>query len=84
VNLFKDEKQNLFTFVFQYKKQGNQMTESNIKELEELRNKILMSSSNENILNKEIKDQEQNILDRAKITKEFVNLIDNIKQLNQT
>ena len=83
VKLFKDEKQNLFTFIIQYNKQGNQKSEANIKELDELRNKILMSSSNENVLNKEAKTQDQNKLDRAKITKDFVDLIDNIKQLNQ-
>ena len=84
VKLIKDEKTNLFTFSIQYKKQGNQISEANIKELDELRNKILMSSSNENVLNKEIKDQDKNKSDRVKITKDFVNLIDNIKQLNQT
>ena len=84
VKLYKDEKLNSFTFLIQYKKQGNQISEANIKELDELRNKILMSSSNENVLNKEIQVQDQKIIDRAKITKEFVNLIDNIKQLNKT
>ena len=84
VKLYHDQKSNSFTFLIQYKKQGNQKAEANIKELDELRNKILMSSSNENVINKEGQGQDQKILDRAKITKEFVNLIDNIKQLNKT
>ena len=84
--LYKDEKLNSFNFFIQYKKQGNQNLEvkSNIKELNELRNKILMSSSNENVINKVGQNLDQKILERTKITKEFVNLIDNIKQLNNT
>ena len=83
VELYKDEKINSFTFLIKYKKQGNQVSEANINELDELRNKILLSSSNANVIQNEA-DQDQKILDKAKLTKDFVSLIDNIKQLNQT
>ena len=83
VNLFKDEKLNSFTFSVKYKKQGNQISEANLYELDELRNKILLSSSNSNFITNE-DNQDEQIVDKAKLTKDFVNLIDNIKQLNQT
>ena len=83
VELFKDDKANSFSFSIKYKKQGNNIAVASINELDELRNKILLSSSNANFIHNE-NDDDKKILDKAKLTKDFVNLIDNIKQLNQT
>ena len=83
VTLKKDIKLNSFIFSIKYKKQGNQESVANLNELDELRNKILLSSSNANLIQNE-NEQDQQILDKAKLTKDFVNLIDSIKQLNQT
>ena len=79
VDFFKDEINNFFTFHIQYKNRERQETIGDIA-LDELRNKILLSSSNTNIIHNE----DNQALDKAKLTKDFVNLIDNIKQLNQT
>ena len=83
VILKNDENSNYLIFSIEYKKQGNELEVIELNELDELRNKMLLSTSNNNF-NKKEDDQEKNILDKAKLTKEFVNLIDNIKQLNQT
>ena len=85
VKLYKDEATNCFKYSIYYEKEDedNEDNELNLNKLDELRNKILLSSSNSNFTKNEDK-QEQNILDKAKLTKDFVNLIDNIKQLNQT
>ena len=80
VKFFKEGKNNLFTFSISYKNQNNEVVQ-NINELEELRNKILMSSTNTNALKKEGDD---NVINKEKMTNDFVNLIDNIKQLNLT
>ena len=84
IKIYKDENTNLFTFLIQYENNSKKLNNIKVKELDELRNKILMSSSNENIINEVLKAQDKKNLDRAKITKDFVNLIDNIKQLNKT
>jgi len=86
VKLYKDEKLNLYSFNIQYKNQKDEYVEADIKELEELRNKILMSSTNTNILKKDgdNNNEQNNKVSKAQITNEFVNLIDNIKQLNKT
>ena len=85
LKFYKEDKNNLFNFNIKYKNQKNQFVETQINELEELRNKILMSSTNTNYLKKEGDNlDEQNKISKEQITNEFVNLIDNIKQLNKT
>ena len=81
VNLTIDELKNYFNFSIEYEKQGNVKVE--LKEINELRNKILLSNSNSNF-NKDENNQNKKVLDKVKLTSDFVNLIDNIKQLNQT
>ena len=82
VNIYNDEKINSFTCIIQYEKNEIEDNILNLNKLDELRNKLLLSSSNSNF-NKNEDKQEQKVLDKAKLTKDFVNLIDNIKQLNQ-
>ena len=86
VKYYKDPKLNLFTFSIKYTNQNNIEKIAEINELEELRNKILMSSTNTNILKKEGEEEkaENNKVSKEKITKEYITLIDNIKQLNET
>ena len=84
VKLYKEQQLNLFTFSINYINQNNQNVEAKINELEELRNKILMSSTNTNVLKNEEEDEQNKRISKEKITKEFVTLIDNIKQLNDT
>ena len=83
VNLYNDETINSYTCIIQYEKKGNEDNILNLNKLDELRNKILLSSSNSNFNNNE-DNKEKNAFDKAKLIKDFVNLIDNIKQLNQT
>ena len=86
VKLFKEQNINLFTFKIYYTNQNNVNKEADIKELEELRNKILMSSTNTSALKQEgeEEDEQYNKISKEKITKEFISLIDNIKKLNET
>ena len=67
---FIDEKSNLFTFTINKLKDND---------LEEFRNKILLTNSD-----KLKYENGNNGKDKAKITFEYLNLIDNIKQLNKT
>ena len=60
VKLYKEPQTNLFTFSIKYTNQNNQEVEAQINELEELRNKILMSSTNTNALKKEGDEDDQN------------------------
>ena len=48
VEILKDKKTDIFIYKIKYKNQNGQDTEATLNELEELRNKILMSSSNNN------------------------------------
>ena len=68
VEILKDKKTDIFIYKIKYKNQNGQDTEATLNELEELRNKILMSSSNNN----------------EAITKKFTNLMDNIRHLTKT
>ena len=85
VKLYKNEKLNLFTFNIEYVNQNQKKVVAELNELEELRNKILMSSTNTNILKKDGDQEDQNNkVSKAKLTKDYVSLIDNIKRLNKT
>ena len=85
VIFIKEPNINLYTFKIYYTNQKNLNKEADIKELEELRNKILMSSTNTTALKKEgeEEDDQKNKSRKEKITIEFINLIDNIKKLNE-
>ena len=74
VKIYKDEYNDLITFKINYKHQNGKYVM--INELEELRNKILMSSTNTNSFkNKEInKNDEQNNLSKEIIAKDYINL----------
>ena len=83
VKLYKESNLNLYAFNIKYSSQNNKPIEMN--ELEEIRNKLMMSSTNTNVLKNEGEEDEQNNkVSKEKITKEFIRLIDNIKQLNET
>ena len=75
LQLDKDEESNKFAYSINNK---------NINALEELRNKILMTNANKSKQEKEKDGEKKNDKDKAQITKEYINLIDNIKQLNKT
>ena len=85
VDIYKDNNLDIFIYKIKYKNQNNQIIETGINELEELRNKIYMSSTNTNALNN-VGDQkdDNNKAIKEKLTNEFVNLMDNIKQLTKT
>ena len=73
LELFKEKPSNIFTYTINKK---------NISDLEELQNKILMTNATKS---KQEKDgDKQKNKDKAQIIKEYVNLIDNIKQLIKT
>ena len=75
LELFKNKESNSFIYTINKK---------NINELEELRNKILMTNANKAKQEKEKDGKKKKDKDKAQITKEYINLIDNIKQLNKT
>ena len=81
-NFYKN-KNNLFTFQIQYHNQNNELKNIDINELKELRYKIYMSSTNTNLLNSDY-NKIYNQINKEDMTNQFVNLIDNIKQLNNT
>ena len=78
LELFMDTSSNSFTFKIDNK---------NVKDLEELRNKILMTNSdkakNDND-NKIIQKEKGKDKDKAQIINEYINLLDNINQFNKT
>ena len=83
VNIYKDNKSDLFIFNIIYKNQNQKDIETSSSEIDELRNKILLSSTNSNALKKEGEIIEKKI-SKEIITNQFVNLFDNIRQLLKT
>ncbi len=83
VNIYKDNKSDLFIFNIIYKNQNQKDVETSGGEIDELRNKILLSSTNSNALKKEGEIIEKKI-SKEIITNQFVNLFDNIRQLLKT
>ena len=84
IEIYKDDLKDYITFRMIYKKKIDNIENEeivDIKGLEELRNKILISSNNSKTLKGE---KENEILDKMKIYKEYRDLIDNIKQLTST
>ena len=77
----KNEKGN-FTYKIKYFSGKRRQIEIFSNEIDELKNKILISSNSKNInfLNEEGKNEEMN---KEKFTKKFVDLIENIQQLNK-
>ena len=90
VEIYKEENSDIFSFDIIYIYENEFIKESKKEsknELEELRNKLMMSSGSNNVtLKKEEanEEEEKNELDKKKITKEFISLIDNIKHLIKT
>ena len=80
VNIFKDKKTDSFIFNVEYKNQNGIEVKTQANEIDELRNKILLSSTNTNILQKE-GAQLQKKMSKEIITHQFINLFDNIRQL---
>ena len=86
VEIYKDKKTDIFIYKIKYKNQNGQLIEAALNELEELRNKILMSSTNSNIAKKEeeARDDKNDKKTKKNLTDEFLNLMDNIKHLTKT
>ena len=82
-NFYKDEQNKLFTFKIQYYNQKDELKNIEINELIELRYKIYMSSTNTNLLNADF-SKIHNQINKEVMTNQFVNLMDNFKQLNNT
>ena len=79
----KNQNNNLFTFKIQYNNNNEEYKIIDINELKELRYKIFMSSTNTNLLSSNY-SKIHNRISKEDITNQFVNIIDNIKQLNNT
>ena len=77
VEIYQEEKEDTFNFKIKYFNQENKLIEINLNEIKELKNKLLISSTNTNLLKENIKSKEN-------LTNQFVTLIDNIKQLTNT
>jgi len=86
VEIFKEEMFDKFTFNIIYLNQNNIITKTELNELEDLRNKILLSSTNNNLLkrNENNENNENNEINRQKIIKDFVSVIDSTKNLIKT
>ena len=74
--LYKDKKDDLFTFKLEYRNKNNNKVESSENQLEELRNKILLTSSSSN------NNEEKN--DKSGLTKKYIKLIENLTKLTKT
>ena len=86
VDIYKDEKSDIFIYKIKYKNQNGQEIETGINELDELRSKIMMSSTNTNALNDDGDEngEQNNRRNKEKLINEFVNIMDNIRQLTKT
>ena len=71
---------NLYTFKIVYLYQNNVKKDIDVNELNELRYKIYMSGTGSNLITEENKKEES----KEVLTNKYVNLIDNINQLNNT
>ena len=71
---------NLYTFKIVYLYQNNVKKDIDVNELNELRYKIYMSGTGSNLITEENKKEESKEI----LTNKYVNLIDNINQLNNT
>ena len=83
VNIYKDNKTDLFIFNVSYKNQNGKIIETPHNEIDELRNKILLSSTTTNSGKKEGEKLDKK-MSKEIITNQFVNLFDNIRQLIKT
>ena len=84
LDIYKDKENNYFTFKMIYiqKNDNNEnKVDVDIKEIEELRNKILLSSNNSKTLKYE---KNEEIVDKKIIYGEYINLIDSINRLTST
>ena len=79
--LFKDEKKDIFTFKLEYENKSKIKVESSEAQLEELRNKLLLSSTNNNTFNE---TNNNNILNKSELTKKYIKLIENLNKLTKT
>ena len=83
LEIYKENKEkDNFIYKIQYFSVKNKKIEINSNEIDELKNKILISSNSKNInlLNDEGKNEE---IDKKEFTKKFVDLIKNIQQLSK-
>ena len=81
--LYKDVKTDLFTFKLEYENKNGNKVEQSEAQLEELRNKLLLSSSTSN--NNENKEKENNdILNKSELSKKYIKLIENLNKLVKT
>ena len=79
--IFEDKKTNLFTFKIDYINKNNIIVENNESQLEELRNKLLLSSSTSSNANNNEKDKDNLILNKSELTKKYIGLIENVVKL---
>ena len=78
LEIYKEEKKDCFMYKIKYLNQKEKEIEIDINQIEELKNKILISSTNSNLLKEEGKNDKIN---KEQLTNQFITLIDNINQL---
>ena len=78
----KDNENDEYTYKIQYLNSKNKKIEIDSKEIDELKNKILISSGSK-ILNILIKESKNEIISKEELTKKFVELIENIQHLTK-
>ena len=76
-----NENNDYFSYHIKYMNQSEKIIEADINEIDELKNKILISSTNTNLIKEE---GTENNINKEKLTNNFIVLIDNIKQLINT
>ena len=81
IEIFKEEKDDIFIFKMKYFNQKDEEVEMTIDKIEQLKNKILISSTSSNYLKEEGKEDK---ITKEKLTNIFLTLIDNIEQLIKT
>jgi len=81
LEIYKEESKDFYIFKIKYSSQTEKEFEIDIDQINELKNKILISSTKTNLLKEEGKNDKIN---KEQLINQFVNLIDNINQLINT
>ena len=83
LKIYKDEKTDLFTFKLEYQNKIGNIVEQSENQLEEIRNKLLLSNTTSNN-NANNENPDINIVDKSVLTKKYIQLIDNLNKLTKT
>ena len=81
--LYKDEKTDLFVFKLEYINKKGEIVPQSENQLEELRNKLLLSSTTSNANTGKEKENNE-IFNKSELTKKYIKLIESLNKLTKT